>query len=242
MKRIKSTYNCLFVLLSLPAALSSTVEAGLIANGDFEAGNTGFTSDYSYITAAFIDPGEYAIVTETSSLSRIQGFNGDHTSGSGLMMMVDSGWLQSGDSPQLVWSQTVNVQPNASYDFTGWVASWTSAGDLYPAILDLRINGVSVQKTTAPAGLGNWNQFTASWNSGSFNSATIDIFQIGGQDEGQSSFQGGHDFALDDLSFDGPAPTAIPAPEPNSLAIFGVATLILGIYGGMNRRRKRNQN
>ncbi len=211
------------------------LQAGLIVNGDFESGNTGFSTDYSYITSPFIDPGEYAIVTETSSLSRIQGFSGDHTSGSGLMMMVDSFYLHSGDSPLLVWSQTVNVRQNASYDFSGWVASWTSASDLNPAILDIRVNGTSLQKVTAPSSRGNWIEFTASWNSVSASSAVLEIYEIGGQDEGQPPF-GGHDFALDDLVFEGPASEVVP--EPSSLAIFGIGALGMA---GIGRRRKQKQ-
>lgn len=95
-----------------------------LINGDFEAGNTGFSTDYSYDPGGIYTAGEYDVVTNPTLAHndpQVASF-GDHTSGSGLMMVVNG----ASSANQIVWSQSIEVFPNTDYEFSAWVASWTS--------------------------------------------------------------------------------------------------------------------
>lgn len=167
----------------------------LIVNGDFEQGNTGFTSGYIYSTPNPLGgPGYYTVSTAVS--------NGwwpgctDHTpSGSGNMFIGDgannsSGVVSAGSS---VWCQTVSVSPNTDYAFSTWLTNINSSGST--SQLRFMINGSqigAIQNT--PLGVCQWNQFYVIWNSGANTTANVCI-------EEASGAQPGNDFALDDISF-----------------------------------------
>ena len=151
----------------------------------------------------------------------------DHTTGSGNMMIVNA---DRNDVPNLmVWSQTLAITPNTSYDFSAWMSTWALAGDLNVSRLDFLMNGSSIGKQTAPNIRGVWEQFSATWNSGASHSANIQIYEVGNE----IGFPGGgNDFALDDINLDA---SLNVVPEPASLAIFcslGVVCLV-----GARRRR-----
>jgi hypothetical protein len=109
----------------------------LFTNGNFEAGNTGFTSDYTHSPNNLVPEGVYAI-TNNPSIQH-PGFApcGDHTSGSGNMMAVNG----AGTPGQSVWCQTVPVLPNTTYVFSAWVTTLVAAS---PAILQFSANGVTI--------------------------------------------------------------------------------------------------
>ncbi|MCS7469553.1 PEP-CTERM sorting domain-containing protein [Stieleria sp. ICT_E10.1] len=212
--------NRLIACMLMLVAATGVAQAGMIVNGDFESGNTGFTTEYVY--APTIQPfpglngGEYNIVTDPDPYHFAAPSYGDHTSGNGLMMMVNA---DRGDNPNLmVWSQTVAVISNANYDFSAWISTWAIAGNLNVSRLDFLINGSSIGKQTAPSTTAVWEQFSTTWNSGASTSALIQIYEVGDE----IGFPGGgNDFALDDISFR----PVNPVPEPTSLAIFGVMGL-----------------
>ena len=160
--------------------------ANLIVNGDFESGNTEFSTDYGFSPGGIRTDGTYHVLTDPSSAHSEAASYGDHTSGSGLMMAVNG----SPSSGLIVWSQTLTVTPNTDYHFSAWISSWVSAS---PATLRFLINGESIGVFTAPAISGVWQQSTATWNSGSSTSATIQIFDL-------NTAHTGNDFALDDLA------------------------------------------
>ena len=104
-----------------------------IVNGDFESGNTGFTSDYTFVSSPAPYPGgmyapkTYAIGINPNAYhsSWVPPF-GDHTTGTGNMMIVNATCLTGqgsgctedpGNINDKVWEQTVDVQPNRSYLF-----------------------------------------------------------------------------------------------------------------------------
>ncbi len=71
-------------------AAAPTASTNLITNGDFESGNTGFTSGYAFGNVH--GPGTYWIGGTPSQAPGAWGgwYNGgDHTSGSGKMMVVN---------------------------------------------------------------------------------------------------------------------------------------------------------
>src|SRR5690242_43828 len=57
-----------------------------ILNGDFESGNTGFTSGYTYAT---VDQGTYFVSANPHSTYPSSLSFGDHTTGSGNMLTAD---------------------------------------------------------------------------------------------------------------------------------------------------------
>jgi hypothetical protein len=191
-------------LLSRPA----DAKAGLILNGDFEQGYTGFTTEYVLPPTDIVGGvGQYMLVTNPADHHPAGKSYGDHTSGSGLMMMLNG----SADPTTIVWSETISVATNSSYDFSLWLSSWTASS---PAVLDIQFNGVSIGTPAAPSSSGVWQQFSTTWESGSASSLTITMFD-------KTTADVGNDFALDDISLNGPSPTAVPTPPSLVLAVSG---------------------
>ncbi len=159
----------------------------LVDNADFQQGNTGFTSDYTYSTN-LIPEGLYCITNNPQSVHPGFAPCTDHTGGGGQMMVVNGA-----GTPNLnVWCQTITVQPNTIYAFETWVTSVVASS---PAFLQFSINGSTIGPIfQAPGTTCQWVQFTATWDSGSNTSATICIVN-------QNTTLGGNDFALDDISF-----------------------------------------
>ena len=224
-----------FIVLFLLVASASPAPAGLLVNGDFETGNTGFTTEYDFIpTARMLWPGDYAIVQNPRPYN-VEAFSfGDHTTGSGLMMLIDSDWNRH----DLVWGQTVSVASNARYTFSGWIASPFIAEPRYmSAYVQVKINDQLVGSVYGPTPSAIWQEFEFSWDSLTATTARIEIFERG--DMGHPGRRGGgNDFALDDLAFEGPSAGVVP--EPSSAAIFGFGVLVLAFCS--NRWRKRVQN
>ena len=167
----------------------------LVVNGDFSAGNTGFTTDYllgedfcpSNPTGILQCEGMYTI--NTNAANTHTGFQPctDHTTGSGNMMIVN------GSSNAVdIWCQDITVIPGTIYLFSAWATSVIASS---PAILQFSINGTLIGSDfnlTATTCL--WENFTTIWNSGSNTIATICITN-------QNLATGGNDFALDDIEF-----------------------------------------
>lgn len=168
----------------------------LIVNGDFENGNVDFFTEYFHgpdslpvgMYGFLSNEGAY-IVDANPNNGHINFANcPDHTTGTGNMMIVNGS-----QEPDLnVWCQTVNVEPNTEYLFSSWL---TSVEQGNPAVLQFSINESLLDAPfMAPFGLCDWQQFNATWNSGSNFSAVICITN-------QNTELGGNDFAIDDISF-----------------------------------------
>lgn len=162
----------------------------LIVNGNFSAGNSGFTSQYTYNAASGINPGVYTVsnnpVAWHPQMPACTDYTG--TAGNGNMMIVNGAQTAN----VRVWTQTVTVQPNTNYAFETWVQHMTSSN---PAQLQFSINGVLIGPVfTANNTACIWNRFYSSWNSGNSTSATIAMVN-------QNQVFTGNDFALDDISF-----------------------------------------
>jgi hypothetical protein len=205
-----------FLLLVAPAI---PVRANFITNGDFSLGNVSFSTDYGF-TAVNTAAGQYTVGTNPQLFNSLGASFGDHTTGSGPMMIVNGA-----TSPeQTVWQQTVAVDQGTSYLFSGWVASWGNRGGLNPIPASLRffVNGTQVGSDfTAIVTDAQWSQFNVIWQSGSSTSATIRIVDV-------VTVFGGNDFTLDDLTF-------AAVPEPSSLVSAALGLAGLAGYAGWRR-------
>lgn len=167
----------------------------LVVNGDFEAGNTGFTTGYAPGSGGsyglLTNAGTYAITTSPNLVHTNFGACSDlGTTGPGNMIVVNG----SNTPNTTVWSQTITVDPNTDYSFSAWVTSVENISQSNVAVLQFFIDGVQIGPVFSPTLLScNWQQFIQAWNSGSNTSATISIVA-------QVS-SGNNDFAIDNITF-----------------------------------------
>jgi hypothetical protein len=197
-------------MVSALAGGSTLRAAELLTNGNFESGDTGFTSAYTDDTTSqtLDDAQEYMISTSNGfpSYSSL----GDHTTGSGEMMALNG----STDANVTMWEEDVNVAPGSSYTFSGYVALTT----YYAPVVRLNINGVDVG-TFTPTNTNDWENFSFNWSSASATTAKLILID-------DNLDYSGNDFALDDLSFTGPAPTtAVPLPASFYAGLLGLAAM-----------------
>lgn len=209
--------------LFFSASIARADLINLIQNGDFENGNTSFSSDLTYDpTPPFSTDGYYAIGTNPvdwfSSWLNI----GDHTSGSGNMLIATPNGASN------VWYQSINVVEGTEYTFSGWgVHVSTNA----PALLSIRVDTTELGSLmlSSPSN-GDWTQFSFTYTAPS--TTTVNLFIADTQ-----PFTNGNDFALDDLSFTYTA-NANPVPEPTTITMIGLGLVGLGV---LRRRRSVNE-
>jgi len=173
--------------------VTSLLPGNLVVNGDFSAGNTGFTSDYTYSPppSTVLAEGDYSVSNDPHNVHA--GFLSfpDHTSGTGNMLIMNGG-----PSPVDVWCQTIAVAPGTYYDFSAWFADCSSVTVApYQPILQFQINGSLIGAPyTVSASPGTWMNFYSTWYSGTSTTATICIYD-------ELTAAAGNDFVIDDISF-----------------------------------------
>ena len=159
----------------------------LVSNSNFSAGNTGFTSAYTYVTTS-TGAGQYFV--GPSAPAWYSGFGpctADHTTGTGNMMLINGASTPGAK----VWEQSFNVQPNTNYEVSCWVENLIS---LSSSKLQFSINNLPIGdtlRTTTPS--CTWKQFSYTWNSGNVTFVNLSISNI--------SDASGTGFALDDILF-----------------------------------------
>ncbi|MCB9044500.1 MAG: hypothetical protein H6550_00030, partial [Chitinophagales bacterium] len=149
------------------------VSTDLVVNGDFSAGNTGFTSGYVYDptpNGLYAPESEYAI-HYNAQYTHTNFWGYDHTVNNGLSpnnFMIVNGAKYS---PQpTVWQETVNVEPNTDYYFSAYAISLNNVSPY--AQLRFEVNGVQVGTTAIlTAGVNSnanpWlakDRFYGTWN------------------------------------------------------------------------------
>lgn len=204
-------------LMILLLGVQTASAVNLIVNGDFENGNTGFSSQYTYDPSPPIGGSDYYAIGNNPY--PWNGWNmwasfGDHTSGTGLMLIADGHRTPN----MFVWQQTVNVASFTPYAFSFWGASSYSTS---PAVLRVYINNVQLGELALPFQTGQWVQFSTVWDSGSATQATIKLVDA-------NTAGAGNDFVLDDISMQA-------VPEPATLWLFAS-----GIVPVWLRLRKRS--
>ncbi len=166
-----------------------TPNLNLVTNGDFELGNTGFQSDYTFTATPSTNQGYYGIFTNP------QQFNGgfspcsDHSpTGSGRMLVVDGATILN----ENVWCQSIDLEFERNYNFSAWI---TNVHPTEPSILQFSINNELLgSPLQIQDGVCVWKEFSAEWYSDCESTATICITN-------QSTVAFGNDFAIDDISF-----------------------------------------
>jgi hypothetical protein len=209
------------VLIGLSALAVSQASANLVVNGDFSAGDTGFTSDYgdgtgsqnSLLTFGLNQgAGYYAVGTTPSYYNQNWTYGptsvtGDPSAG----MLIVNGAPTGG--PTTVWQGTLSspLIAGQSYTFSVMVAS------LYPVsepTLSFSIGSTPIGSTTL-SGAGTWSTFTKSFVAGSGLPSFIDL----------NTELNGNDFVVSEISI-------TPVPEPTTMIAgallllpFGASTL-----------------
>jgi hypothetical protein len=170
----------------------SDPSVNLIINGDFSAGNSGFTTNYNYMPdlpgnqSELWNEGTYTVVSNPNFVHSNFSPCPDHSGGGDMMVVNGAASLQQ------VWCQTISVMPNTDYIFQAYA---TSVNPSSPAILQFAIDGALLGTPFGLAGgTCNWQEFYATWNSGSNTSVEICITN-------QNTAASGNDFAIDDIFF-----------------------------------------
>lgn len=185
------------ITISAPGTYSlSVLNTGptLVINGDFENGDTGFTSSYVHGTGGafgeLTDPGTYAVSTSPSNVHNNFSVCSDHTTTGPGNMLIANG---AGTPNVSVWCQTITVTPGTDYLFSAWIGN--ALNDPNVSNLQFFVNNVQIGNvfSTSPNAC-NWTQFSNVWNSGASTTADLCI-------RNQNTSGGGNDFVLDDIAF-----------------------------------------
>ncbi len=201
--------------IAFPSVSTAGGVTNLVYNGDFEAGNTGFSSDYTYGDVHLGGPnGSYWVGSSPATAPGAWGDwmdFGDHTSGHGLMLIGNAPAFPKSSN---IWSEIVAVLPDTTYAFTFWAATLSNNSPA-PAQIQAYVNGESLGFTLGLPGVGkggHWVTGGGDWFSGSATSAKLALVD-------PYSVEQWYDFVIDDISFVGQAATPPSIPEPSTWAL-----------------------
>lgn len=163
----------------------------LVFNGNFEQGNAGFSTSYTYypIADVFGPQASYGIVNNPNTWFNPFNACTDHTSGSGQMMVIDGSAFNGGTDA--VWCQNISVQSGVDYKFSYWIQSVTNSNIL--ANIQVQIDGLTVATDLAPLGPCTWQVREIFWTSSFTGMASFCLYDL-------ELAGNGNDFALDDIS------------------------------------------
>ncbi len=165
----------------------------LVVNGDFEAGNTGFTSQYDFEPGGNSGPitpdGSYSITNNSNAAHSLFNACSDN-SGSGNMMACNG----STQTNLKVWCQTVSIDPSTTYVLRAYIASiWNvGAAELQFSVNDDLVGPVFRPTLTPPC---TYDFFDERWTS-SAGETTAEICVVN-----QTTIFFGYNFSLDDIFF-----------------------------------------
>jgi len=167
--------------------VKTIIPGNLVVNGDFSAGSTGFSTSYTPEPTGSTCNGCSAVDINPHSYDASWVSMGDHTTGTGKMLIVDGALSY----PVNFWCESIPVMPNTDYLFSFWMAS------TYPsplASIEVKINGIVIGAFSPSGTSGIWNRYRVTWNSGTSTLADICL-----DDLVTASF--GNDLVVDDIAF-----------------------------------------
>lgn len=181
--------------MALFTASSAALAGNVVVNGDFEAGNTGFETEYTYAGSCGGVGGE-GIYTIAPNNCYGSGTGGPE--GSGNVYFANGGV----DISKYVWRQTITVQPNTMYFFSAYAASGVSAN---PPVLQIQVstegacssatNFDTIGTISATTNVWEWVQSSGFFNNTSATTACLRLMN-------DNSEANGNDYGLDDIVFD----------------------------------------
>lgn len=169
----------------------------LAINGTFSSGNTGFTSDYTYVTGtnSMYPEGTYSVGNNPYDVHNLfcnMSTAGQRSPVSGGNMLIGNA-ATSGS--KAVWKQTITVTPNTDYVLTFYASSLAGTENslLFGIYAGCFRTGVDV---SVPFLVTNctWNKYTFQLSSGNVTSVDLSIRNI-------SVAGSGNDIAIDDIQF-----------------------------------------
>jgi hypothetical protein len=178
---------------STGADAATCTASSMVVNGAFEQGNSGFSSDNTYVASICAET-EYTIAT-TPSTASCYGWPsfGDHTSGHGLMLINNAATMCG----KAVWRQQVTVVPHTNYMFTFYAADVDPTGAASTSQLPLLegvLNGALMgNPLTLTSTNGQWLEYAAEWTTGAETTEILSIVDL-------NLTASNNDFALDDVS------------------------------------------
>lgn len=178
-------------------------------NGNFSAGNTGFTTQYSFNPTSIWNEGTYAVGPNPNAVHPNFGTWGDHTTGTGNYMIVNGSVLPN----RTIWQQTLTFPAGSTVTMSYWVLSLA----LPAGSLRVMLNGVQVGVAqSAPSAVGQWSLRTQTFTAPANGVCTLAL-------QGVITAGSGNDFGLDDVSFTYSCTATktawlIPNPTPMPLA------------------------
>ena len=233
--------------LTAGAVLAGQAIAGtnLIQNGDFEAGNTGFTSGYSYVAQqgyyALWGEGTYTVGANSDLYHGLWANVGNHTPGGNNYMIING----APSTDTVVWKSTVMNLGPGTYNFSAYVTdiccnSFFNGFDALPQLSftaasadTTPVNFMLSSSTLSPDAPGVWYEFTGSFTLASGMTGYVSLANADGA-------YSGNDFGIDDITLtrsSGDNQDIRPAvPEPASWAMMVGG---FGLVGAALRRRQR---
>jgi len=230
--RAPSVIRSLAFVIATGGASAGLGAQNLVTNGNFEGGNTAFTSDYAFAPGGNSTEGQYTVRSNPFPWNGLFISAADHTTGSGLMY-VGNGSPTNGS---VVWaSGPIAVAQNTNYFFEAFVMNVCCSSPFpgnSPSILEFSVAGLTTESlgtaTTNLALAGTWEGLSKSWNSGLNTSVSLSLIN-------RNTAAAGNDFAIDDV-FLGTTSTVTPVPEPETYALMLAG---LGALGVIARRRRK---
>jgi hypothetical protein len=223
------TYGVALLLAAL--TISGSASANLLTNGDFSAGNTGFSSGYTFVT----DGTASGLVPENTYTVGQNPF-ANHPSfiaATGNNFLIVNGATNA--NVDVYRSDLIGAA--GTYSFSGLAANVccnnTYTGPNGPSTLLFEVstdnfatfNTIASFTTTPPNDAGIFNPVTGAFTTtGAFQFRIID----------SSLVAGGNDFGIDDLVI-----TAVPEPSTWAMMILGFAGIGVLAYRRNNRPRFR---
>lgn len=186
----------------------------MVINGDFEAGNTGFTNGFNYFTpGGHTQIGSYSVLQGTQVYAaNTQWACIDHTNTSptNKFLVID------GNKPQtnnIAWKNLVNVYKGQQYAFCAFVNNLVSPLRNYDdPVVELWINGIKLASITLKETPDAWYPLKAVWAANISGIVPIEI-RLG------SPLPIGNDVAIDDISFR--FCSTIPPCDPSTVGLTG---------------------